>query len=430
MIPDWVRADRYGLAIPAHPEALKAGGAAFLSDAFRASGALGPDNHVSAITELRPVSGGSTGRKALLSVDYGKAAPELPRDLFVKFSRDFDDPVRDRGRSQMEFEVSFAELSGAHGLPIAVPRSPFGDYHRATGTGLLISERITFGSNGIERQYHKCLDDELPQPLEHYRALLTAVARLAGTHKAGGLPAGLVEQFPRDLRAAAVGERAPLTVRRLARRVERFVEFAVDCPGLLPDNVRSPGFTSRLADEVVAVARHEDAIWDHLAGDPDYLALCHWNANVDNAWFWRGGEQRLHCGLMDWGCVSQMNLAMAIWGCLSAARTDLWDNHFDELLEAFVTEVNGCGGPPVRADTVERHVMLYAAVMGVAWLLDVPALLYSRVPGLAEVRSPLDPRIRGDEGLRAPLQMLTNVMNLWQRHRFGDLVSQTLSPGS
>ena len=32
----------------------------------------------------------------------------MHEDLFVKFSRDFDDPIRDNGRTQMEMEVRFA----------------------------------------------------------------------------------------------------------------------------------------------------------------------------------------------------------------------------------------------------------------------------------------------------------------------------------
>ena len=64
----------------------------------------------------------------------------------------------------MEPEVRFASLSRAPGFPIAVPAVQFGDYHRRTGTGILITERIQFGRNGIERQYHKCLDYEMPDP--------------------------------------------------------------------------------------------------------------------------------------------------------------------------------------------------------------------------------------------------------------------------
>ncbi|MDT5172767.1 MAG: hypothetical protein QOG37_18, partial [Mycobacterium sp.] len=53
---------------------------------------------------------GSTGRKVVLSVHYDEPAG-LPTELFVKFSRDFDNPTRDRGKAQMEPEVRFAAMS-------------------------------------------------------------------------------------------------------------------------------------------------------------------------------------------------------------------------------------------------------------------------------------------------------------------------------
>ena len=126
----------------------------------------------------------------LLDVAYRDPTPELHTELFVKFSRDFDDPVRDRGRTQMESEVKFAALSLSPGFPIAVPRAQFNDYHRDTGTGILISQRIQFSANGIEQQHHKCLDYEMPRPVDHYRALLRAVGRLAGAHRSGGCRSG------------------------------------------------------------------------------------------------------------------------------------------------------------------------------------------------------------------------------------------------
>ena len=119
--------------------------------------------------------------KLLLTVEYDK--PGTHTHLFVKFSRDFDDPIRDRGKTQMESEVLFASLSREPGFPITVPAAQFADYHRDTGTGLLISERIQLGTNGIERQYHKCLDYEMPEPLDHYRAL---VSRWPGSSAATG----------------------------------------------------------------------------------------------------------------------------------------------------------------------------------------------------------------------------------------------------
>src|SRR5438093_980510 len=87
----WVTGDTLGLQMPAHAAALRDGGADFLTAAFRAMGALAPDNRVTRITQFEECPGGSTGRKLLLSVDYETPAANLHRELFVKFSRDFDD---------------------------------------------------------------------------------------------------------------------------------------------------------------------------------------------------------------------------------------------------------------------------------------------------------------------------------------------------
>src|SRR5262249_50873609 len=99
--------DLSGLSIPADSEALRIAGESFLTGAFRASGALDADNRVVEITGFEDWPGGSTGRKLLLSVRYARPAEHLPTELFVKFSRDFTDPVRDRARFQMESEVRF-----------------------------------------------------------------------------------------------------------------------------------------------------------------------------------------------------------------------------------------------------------------------------------------------------------------------------------
>lgn len=407
----WVVGDQSGLSFPADPATFRDAGVPFLTKVFQTP--------VSEMTRCEEVTGGSTGRKMLLDVEYPEPQRGLQTKLFVKFSRDFDDPLRDRGRTQMESEVKFATLSLAPGFPIVVPRTLFADYHRATGTGILISERITFGTNGIEPQYHKCLDYEMPRPADHYRTLLTSIARLAGAQRSGLLPSHLTEQFPVDLRAAAVGEPPPLTPDRLHRRVTRLAEFADAYPGLLPDNMRSRGFLDSLVVEAPQVLQNEAAIWRCLAAATDYIALSHWNANVDNAWFWTGDDGVLRCGLMDWGCASQLNVAMAIWGAMSAAEIDLWDDHFDEFVEIFCNEVVVSGGPTLNPAALKRQVTLYALLMGVTWLMDVPALVRSRIPdGGAAVRR-TDPAIKGDESVRAPLQMLSNVLNLWASSDIG-----------
>ena len=417
---DWLPGDHTGLSFPAHSAALREGGRAFLNKAFQASGILAADNAVVSIDRCQEVSGGSTGRKMLLDVTYRTRGSDLCTNLFVKFSRDFDDPVRDRGRTQMESEVKFAGLSLAPDFPITVPRTQFADYHRNSGTGLMISERIIFGINGIERQHHKCLDYEMDRPADHYRALLTAIARLAGAHRAGRLPPSLVDQFPVDLSAATVGESPRLTPEKLQLRIAQLTEFATSNTGLLPENVRSPDFLRGLATDAPLIMENESGIWRYLSDASDHIALSHWNANVDNAWFWTDADDVLQCGLMDWGCVSQLNVAMAIWGALSAAETSLWDGHFDALLQIFCDEVHRSGAVQLDPAELARQVRLYAVLMGTTWLLDVPALIRARLPDSGPQTTRMDPRIRDDEGVRVPLQMLINVLNLWESRGVDD----------
>lgn len=323
----------------------------------------------------------------------------------------------------MEPEVRFAELSRAPGFPIAVPRALFADYHRRTGAGILITERIMFGSNGIERHYPKCLDYRMPRPEEHYRALLTALGRLAGAHRAGLLPQHSTEHFPLDVRAATVGERRVLTAEQPDRKLCRLTEFIGTWPGLLP--VADPDFLDRLRRDVPRVALHEDLILRQLARDTDYVALCHWNANVDNAWFWRESDGVLRCGLLDWGCVSQMNLGMAIWGpcrgpkpiCGATISTRCWN----------------CS-PTKSATAADRPGPGPAAPAHVALCRSDGCRVVARRTGVARqtiryrcAAGSFRPRISEHEDVRAPLQMLVNLLNLWQRHRIGDLLDEAIA---
>lgn len=411
---DWVRGDALGLQLPAHAASLQQGGEEFLTRAFRAAGALPPDNSVSRITRLEECPGGSTGRKLLLSVQYQRPTPRLHSDLFVKFSRDFGDEIRDRARIQMEREVRFALLSRSPAFPIAVPVCYFADYHHDSGTGILITERVAFGRNTIEPLYEKCLDYRLPAPLQHYQALVKALARLAGTHRAGRLPDSIERDFPYDASKLAVSTRAPYSARQISNRVARYAQFAATYPHILPQNIRSEDFLARLADQAPRFIAQLPVATALLARRSALIALCHWNANVDNGWYWRNAQGELECGLLDWGNVSQMNVAMALWGCLSAAETDLWDQHLDTLLQLFILEFSRCGGHELDRDELKLHLLVYAAAMGLTWLLDAPPMILARIPDLSAVTSRFDERFIGDETARAQLHFLTVFLNLWE----------------
>jgi hypothetical protein len=113
---------------------------------------------------------------------------------------------------------------------------------------------------------------------------------------------------------------------------------------------------------------------------------------------------------------------------MSGAETGMWDQHLDELLRLFVATISDCGGTDLSVSELHTQVMLYVGIMTVAWLLDIPALIRSRFGDAAHTLTRTDSLIKDDESVRAPLQMLTNALNLWETKRFGELLDGVLVP--
>jgi hypothetical protein len=413
---DFVRGDATGIEMPAHPDGLRAAGADFLTLAFHSFGSMSLTNRVARITCFEHCPGGSTGQKLFLSIAYESAEEALTTELFVKFSRDFKDPIRDRQRREMQSEVRLAALSRHPAFPINVPVTYFADFHGESATGLLITSRVHYGESGIEPHRSKCMDHELAKPLHHYRAILSALARIAAAHKSGRLSPQVERAFPFDARVAVTEDRIPYDESRLLAQLARFADLATRAPQLFPPNIISPGFITRLNEEAVRFLRHETAI----------IALCHWNANIDNAWFWRDASGALQCGLLDWGRVRQLNLAYPLWGCLCAAPRELWDNHLDDLLAFFTGEFHAHGGPLLGIGELRLHLQLYVALIGLAGLIVAPDRILYRLPEAVSATGPADPIFRKSEQARNFLHIFTNFLNLWQTHDFGASLDRML----
>ena len=427
---DWVRGDLLGCDVPLHVDALRDTGPGYLTTAFRAAGSLGADNSVTGITRLEPFRGGSTGRKALLTVTYAHSDPNLPVQLFAKFSRDLDDELRDRGKRQMESEVRFGLLSRIPDFPVAVPRCLFGDYHLDSGTGLLISERIEFGANGVEPHHEKARDHQLDDPLDHYEALVSALARLAGAHRGGRFPDDVMAHFEPRPRTTSAARRATTTPADIRERVARYVEFARRHPQLLPEEIRSDEFIAQLSEHAPRAIEHDDALRAEVKdGARGLTAFCHWNANIDNAWFWRDADGRLECGLMDWGNVGQMNVVTALTSCLLFAEPDFVIEHLDHLLDRFADVFGAAGGGPLDPDALKRQFALQMVSGGLQWPLGAVALLERHVPDLSGVEDRFDQRIWDDEFARTQLHLLTSTLMLWRTFDPGALIDG-LSPAA
>jgi len=424
---DFVRGDATGVLIPAHSDALRASRETFLTEAFQVFGSLSVGNRVTRITRLEACSGGSTGQKLFLSLEYEQPDPHLHADLFVKFSRDFSDKIRDdRGKHEMETEVRFAALSRSPGFPITVPVAYFADYHHESRTGVIISQCIAFGVGGIEPHRQKCLDHELAEPLAYYRVILKSLARIAAAHKSGLLSRDIDTQFAFDPEAAAGRDPISFDASRLHLFVARYADFAAKCPQLLPAHIATKSFIAKLDREAVLFLKHEKTVKRFLQSNSDFIALIHWNANIDNAWFRRDATGALECGLMDWGHVNQMNVAFALWGCLCGAPLEIWDRHLDELLALFAAELCEHGGPRLDVQELELHLKLYVAMMGVSYLIQSPSRILARLPEAARAFGTLDPIFRENETARNQLHIMTAMLNYWQSRDIGASLERLL----
>ncbi|HEX7872565.1 MAG TPA: hypothetical protein VF475_06625 [Sphingobium sp.] len=424
---DHVRGDATGLTIPAHIAAFRAMGTDFLTSAFRTFGAIAPDNAVTAIRLLEPCSGGSTGDKFYLTVDYARAEAGLHHELFLKFSRDFTDARRDWQRTEMDSEARFVALSRLPGFPIRVPTGYFADYEAATGTGVVITERIAFGQPPIEPHRRKCLDHEtMTDPLPYYRTSVAALARLAAAHKAGALAPDIAARFPWD---AVAGSADPIRydATGLDAELDHCFAFADAAPQLLPEALRSADFRAQMRRDAHRIREQEGAVQRTLTGNPDLIALCHWNAHIDNLWFWRDDRDALHCGLIDWGRVGQISFGSALWGGLSAAHGVIWERHLPELLALFVEEYRSHGGPVLTVEALEDHLTLHMAAMGVARVLAFPEIIRFRLPDCVNASGPHDPMFRDVDPARNCLQVYTNFLTYWRQRDFGACLDRMLA---
>jgi hypothetical protein len=416
---DWAPGDHFALDLPAHPEALHAGGPAFLTRAFHASGVLSADNAVTAITRFEEWAVGGTGPKVLLSVAYAREEAGLAHDLFVKFSRSFTDATRDGARYHMEPEVRLALLSRDPVFPVAVPRCCYADFHHASGTGVVITERVPYGQGAVEPHHHKCMDHLLPSPIAHYRVLIATLGRLSGTHRAGALGPAVERDFPFDLERAIVAGRNRWNHRQLTDRADRMAAFFTAYPHLLPPHLADPAFLEGFRQDAPKIAGLEDGIRRAQLARPEMIALCHWNANIDNAWFWRDAGGALQCGLIDWGSVGQMHVCQSIWGCLGAAEPEMIDRHLEELLALFADEYARAGGPaldPAELDrALERHVMM----SGLGSLMSSPRAVLLEVPDPALVSGRHDPAFDTRETARVQLKVTVNFLAMWHARDLG-----------
>ncbi|MDO9485918.1 MAG: hypothetical protein Q7K25_07630 [Actinomycetota bacterium] len=419
----WVKGDNFALSIPADPEALLAGGAAFITTAFRAAGVISASNSVTEIIESSEFFDGGSGKKLKMTVAYEHPNAELPNRLFVKFSRHFDNPLWDSAKWMMLSEVNFALLSRSPDFPVKVPKFMFADLEGTSETGLLITELIPYGEGNVEPAHAKCMDYLIPDAVEHYRAIFRSLGKLSGAHRAGKLSPAFDTLFP-DAEAGSAMFRIPVSDEQSIVRAHKMFDFIQRYPKLFPDDLHDPAlrehFIAYMGDAFAARERIQEIL---QSGRAQFVAFAHWNGNIDNCWFERDEHGELECGFIDWANCGQLPLTQVVGGALGCAESDVFAEHLDELLGIMIDTFEAQGGPHLDLAEMSLHVRLsMASNFGLS--MAAPVAIARDTDDIDALTGPRDPFFRDHYASRVMLHTMTSMLENWKNLKLGELVRQ------
>ena len=275
----------------------------------------------------------------------------------------------------------------------------------------------------MEALYPKCLDYTVPEPVEHYRAILKGLAKLSGAHRGGRLSPEFDRKFPYNRKQASAVFAIRVPEEKLIQRANRMFDFIGRFPKLFPENVRARAFRGQFIRDIPDLVAAEERIREEvLYGNPEFIAFAHWNANIDNCWFWRDVAGALQCGFMDWANAGQISMAQAVSGAISGAEPAIWNEHLDELLTLFIEEYAAQGGPRLSLDEMRLHILLIVAVSGLTHSMGAPIAIERDIEDIDALEGNQDDCFREHENARIQLHMMTKMLNVWRTRNLGDVV--------
>lgn len=402
--------DYYGIDFPFTMAMFPDFGPAFLTAAFRAAGTIAADNAVTEVIALDSLGKMGASENAFLTVRYARAEPGLSEKLFAKFP-----PLEEGykyGLSRLaQGEIAMHHFSGRGTLPVPVAKTYFGDYSSHTANYILITDRIPFGVDPIERAYLKGWDHLMPEVEDHYRVLARSLGKLAGRHKAGALGDDVEEVFPF---ARSARDFAPIA--DIPARVAQLTDFiARVAPQLFVEGAAEPDFLKHMAEDLVFGLSHKDDVIAYLHGNVDYVSLCHPNLNPDNAWFWRDATGQLQAGLLDWGGAGQMSVAQAMSGMLMMVEPERHLAIVRMALGTFIETYVAHGGPQLDFDELrlQYKASLFSTALGL-----IVGLILDLLPQFSEdeyrsMENRFDQRLL-DNGLYAAIVWIDDMVREWQ----------------
>jgi len=146
--------------------------------------------------------------------------------------------------------------------------------------------------------------------------------------------------------------------------LEIAVEFAINsCPQAFEKELIAKPYIDKLTAEAKEMSFYLGDMNMYMSAIPEFATLCHPNAQVDNAFYWRDDAGEVKCGLLDWGGIFFGNIPTCLGNGWMGAEPEVFAEHEEKLLQLFVDEYEKCAGFRFDVDDLYLNVKLAQCVV-------------------------------------------------------------------
>jgi len=378
-------------------------------------GSLPKDNEVVKFTKFEIKAGdvtkegtaddtmwGGAGCKVLLSVEYKNGPGDLTEGMFIKMPHEFTGKNERYKNSITLMSMDWNEVMFMNTLAgkIKQPRTPrcyFADMNRKTTHSIIIMEVIPYGNKKIPDAGEFCpptgkyRDWDVPNVVDLYYAHTKALAQFCGTYtaskgKSEQIDLCFMDEGSLRFRQSVFGYAANMSMEQRDKEFLKlmqdpnlagfaqsqgfppnvataFLQLAEDfvskvAPQYFPKDLTEPKMKEKIFKEGHEMAHYLSEMGFYSALQPEYFALAHPNAQIDNAFFWRREDRSMACGLTDFGSMSHMQMPGMLQGGWCGAEPEVMDDHEENLVKVFIAEYERCCGVKLDYDYFYLHLKL------------------------------------------------------------------------
>jgi len=370
--------EMYGLPVPPTLSDFEKLGEKYMTQCFHVAGTIPKDNAVKKILAFKrlPMTGqmaaGGSGPKAFITVEYDKEDPDLHTQLFMKMPWAMEGESKEMGvdpfyrwkcSATCDYEAQEATIYRFLGpiFPFKIPKYYFADICRENTNYILITEKIQYADRGktefakyeIIPTGEKYWDWKFEPRVQYemYYAFMRCQARMAAWDKLGRY-----NHCPPDLRGLGMAppmigsfewppqadpKARKVQVNRGLKCAETFKEFMTSAKfgkKLFPKELTDTDFIKAIYSCICDSFPYGSEIFLYSCLFPDMIAFQHWNLQSDNGYFWWTDDDKLDCGLIDWGGAAPASFPAKLSGSITAMLGDVLHVHEDGLIKCFIDE--------------------------------------------------------------------------------------------